>query len=122
MCSHPYDYCGPTFDGCNGETCSPCYRAGSILAGTPDVPMSAAPVDEIAPQNTLSRTPTRAKTQFGDVPGSEQIVSITERVVEPAGGVSESLENSTSARTVSRPALRSDGWTARRPAYDEVRR
>ena len=122
MCCHPYDYCGPTFDGCNGETCSPCYRAGSILAGTPEVPMSAAPVEDVAPQNTLSRTPTRARMQYGDVPGSEQIVSITERVVEPSGDTTESFADGSSMRTAARPAMRSEGWTARRPAYDELRR
>jgi|GEM_PF-1238609 len=33
MCAHPYDYCGPLYQGdCGGVPCDPCARAGSILS------------------------------------------------------------------------------------------
>ena len=37
MCCHPYDYCGPVHDGCGCQSCSPCYRAGSVLSGPSQV-------------------------------------------------------------------------------------
>jgi|GEM_PF-6466300 len=33
MCAHPYDYCRPTFTGCDGQPCAPNYREGSIFNG-----------------------------------------------------------------------------------------
>ncbi len=37
MCAHPYDYCGPTFDGGCTVNCDPYARACSILSPSPYV-------------------------------------------------------------------------------------
>ncbi len=38
VCSHPYDYCGPLFDGGGGQyCCCPNARAGSILSPDPRI-------------------------------------------------------------------------------------
>ena len=41
MCCHPYDYCGPVYDDCGCHSCSPCYRAGSVLSGSPEPTLSS---------------------------------------------------------------------------------
>ena len=108
MCCHPYDYCGPVYDSCGGHPCSLYYRAGSILAGTPELPEQVQhTIQDKSPLSVVAG----GQMQAGDVPGSEQIVSVTDRVVEPAA----SLDGST--RVASEP-LPAKGWTARRPTLE----
>jgi hypothetical protein len=53
LCCSPYDYCGPTFTGGDGQPCDPNARAGSILSG--GMPARALPSDVRASQ-VLSET------------------------------------------------------------------
>jgi hypothetical protein len=120
MCCHPNDYCGPVYDSCGGQSCSMYHRAGSILAGTSDVgmmEMEQEPVQEPTPVTRMSKSPTQA----GVVPGSEQIVSVTERIVEPKDHSSPSNEvaSESEAKSVDRVGAR--GWTARRPTAENLR-
>jgi hypothetical protein len=125
MCCHPYDYCGPVYEGRGCQSCSSNSRAGSILSGTPEFASSPEVVRRQVQGERMARTavqgPTRGESMSpaslksqvqgelrpGDVPGSEQIVSVTDRVVDPATAPSEPLP--------------SKGWTARRPTPDVTR-
>ncbi len=71
MCSHPNDYCGPTFDRDNCNSCNPLARSGSILSppingeggcGCDSCAVQASP-DEQLP--------------------AEKIISVTDEVVRP---------------------------------------
>jgi hypothetical protein len=147
MCCHPYDWCGPVHDGEGCQSCDSRYRVGSILAGTAETatlhevgadvttqgmadepivdgqtrvsakharsePSVAAVADSGRRQRYMQQT-----GKMGDVPGSEKVISVTDRVVEPGATVSEA------SATPSEPALTADspattqGWTARRPAH-----
>jgi hypothetical protein len=128
MCCHPYDNCGPVWDGGECQTCSPHYRAGSIFAGTPDMAMSSEKPhrDVQATKKTASRAavPTRAQpdSKPGDVPGAERILSVTDRVVKPAEGSVDSQvvsESSSSSGSSAQP-LPANGWTARRPTAEST--
>jgi hypothetical protein len=141
MCSHPYDHSGPVYsqDGCQS---SGSLRAGSILGGNPQPsPMLA----QTRVNNRLaSAVPARSKTsresasfgaasnwspagvsgglkgqpQPGYVPGSERVISVTERVVKPAADSSQIAEDSLPE---SIEPMSSAGWTARRPTPEVLR-
>lgn len=143
MCQHPYDYSGPVYDsGCG--SCGMHSRAGSILDGAssydvygpalrePQAPeryvkSKPAPSKPQKPQRVAKTVPPQADPQdqpqygkgvppFGIVPGSERIISITERVVEPAA-TSEApaqVAEESSPAPGSPGALPASGWTARR--------
>jgi hypothetical protein len=124
MCSHPYDYCGPVYHDNGCQSCSLHDRAGSILAAAPM--QNASP--ELARRQVQGKTISRASLQnqvredirSGDVPGSEQIVSVTDRVVESSAGSTETpqMAEDSSAEPKQLP---SKGWTARRPTPEIVR-
>ena len=108
MCQHPFDYRGPVYDYApDCQSCSMQSRAGSIL------------------DNTLAPMPTPAQAEqyqeyvedemrLGDVPGSEQILSVTDRVVEPAVVATESSQMAGRSSPTSPDTLPATGWTARR--------
>jgi len=63
----------------------------------------------------------QGKVQSGEVPGSEQILSVTDRVVEPGTSASDSSQVA-SESTDDGPAMTSSkGWTARRPVPEVLR-
>jgi hypothetical protein len=139
MCCHAYDDAGPVFseDGCQS---SPHARAGSILAGgsqpslsptknqIPDKPASPSPTPAQAKKQGQSApfgmignpAPGRvqAKSQPGDVPGSERVISVTERVVKSSADPSQATEESSPDVSKQLPAT---GWTARRPTTEVLR-
>jgi len=144
MCCHPYDRSGPVFsdDGCPSSTHS---RAGSFFAGSPqpsvlptknqiqDESASPSPVPDQAKRRGHSisyvmagdrvpgervQGPLLGRAQPGDVPGSERIVSVTDRVVGPSADSSQAAEDSSPAS--SKP-LSANGWTARRPTTEVLR-
>lgn len=108
MCCHPYDYSGPVYDrpGCSSSYVSST-RVAPPVASTPQ--LSATPIQRQAPM----------ETQFGVVPGSERILSVTEHVVDPSA-VSEPPVLAESSTDIAQP-LPSKGWTARHSTLD-VRR
>jgi hypothetical protein len=85
--------------------------------------MTTAP--EIAQNHVQNRAVSLASNrnpvQPGDVPGSEQIVSVTERVGEPTANADQSPQVAADSSGATSPSLEAKGWTARRPTY-EVRR
>ena len=117
MCCHPYDYCGPVHQGRGCGSCSlsgP--RAGSILSGGSQVVASPMPMP--GPRNTPTPAARRAPSgqmQLGEVPGSEQILSVTERTVESPTVVADSSAEPAGPATEPAKPLPSKGWTARRP-------
>ncbi len=126
MCSHPYDYCGPVYYGDGCQSCSPHSRAGSILSGAPELTPSPELVRHQTQSKTVSRESLRNQVQSdvraGDVPGSEQIVSVTDRVVEsPSAASADPPQVATDASTESAKPLPAKGWTARRPAPEVTR-
>jgi hypothetical protein len=62
--------------------------------------------------------PLLGSAQPGDVPGSERIVSITERVTGPSADSPQ--DASEASPTPSRPSP-ANGWTARRPTIERLR-
>jgi hypothetical protein len=139
MCRHPYDQSGPVFsdEGCPSAMHS---RAGSILGGVPQ-PSSLPTKGQIQDESASpSPTPAQAKprgqsisyvmgtnraqgpvlgrAQPGDVPGSERIVSVTDRVVKPSADSSQAAEESSPESSKPLPA---SGWSARRPTTDILR-
>jgi hypothetical protein len=121
MCCHPYDYCGPVYGpGC--QSCSPCARAGSILSGAPQVVSSPVPVRREVHQELpgIVQGQIQGKMQLGDVPGSERIVSVTDRVVGSSADSAESAEMA-SAPADSAMSSPGKGWTARRPTSEILR-
>jgi hypothetical protein len=128
LCCHPYDYCGPVYEGCEGQSCDPMYRAGSILSGSPTI----SQINE-TPQTTIEKNgaekadpaaSTVGQIRTGDVPGSERIVSVTERVVDSQGNPNGSTATMMSADPEAAP-LRTQseakGWVASKPNYQQQR-
>jgi hypothetical protein len=144
MCCHPYDDCGPVYSGSGCQSCMSGARVGSILGGSPE--LSAAPTLASRPIQSQSvasapipRPTQRQSASFGtvgghvegrvegqvrsgDVPGSEQIVSVTDRAADEPSTPSAD-QSPMVAESSSEPAsmLPSTGWTACRPSPD-VRR
>ena len=106
MCQHPFDYRGPVYDYAPGcRSCSMQSRAGSILENTPEpMPAQAEQYQEYL----------EGEMRLGDVPGSERILSVTDRVVEPAVAPTESSQMAGRSSPTSPGTLPSTGWTARR--------
>ncbi len=106
MCQHPFDYCGPVYDYApDCQSCSMQSRAGSILDNTPaSMPAQAEQYQEYV----------EGEMRLGDVPGSEQILSVTDRVVEPAVAPTESSQMAWRSSPTSPDTLPATGWTARR--------
>ena len=118
MCCHPYDDCGPVYDSCGGQSCSVYHRVGSILSGSPELPtLAQQPVQEESPSSMVDSGP----VQEGDVPGSERIVSVTDRVVEPSGRLAGSTRVASESPKASRNPSEIKGWTARRPTFETRR-
>jgi len=138
MCCHPYDYCGPIHDGRGCPSCPSRAREGSILSGMSEMAPSAA----MAPSAEVTRRPVRSKSESvasrtksdaslthqvqgdarpGDVPGSERIVSVTDRVVDPSASSDEPPQVASESSTESAMPLPSKGWTARRPTPQVIR-
>ena len=96
LCASPYDYCGPTFtgDGCNGGSCDPRLRSGSILAPAD----TALASDEFAGGTIVSE-------QIG--PG--QTISSGDELIEQGGPVITTTPGPTPAKppkTTLRPQVR----------------
>ncbi|MCD4726353.1 MAG: hypothetical protein K8R46_01735 [Pirellulales bacterium] len=114
MCQHPFDYRGPVYDYApDCQSCSMQSRAGSILENT------SVPMPTLAPTPTPARAEqyqeyTEGEMRLGDVPGSEQILSVTDRVVEPAVVATESSQMAGRSSPTSPDTLPATGWTARR--------
>jgi hypothetical protein len=70
-------------------------------------------------------TPTEAKanskTRLGKVPGSEKIISVKDRVVEPSATMAEPPQLAVESETESSKPLPSKGWTARRSTSEMQR-
>ena len=142
MCCHPYDHSGPVFsaDGCQATH----RRAGSILDGasqpSPELArnqihdnssspvlaqasqarrtrpqVQAAPLSEVAAE---PQGPSLGQPQPGVVPGSERVVSVTDRLARPSANSSEAVEQSPSQPSQPMPE---SGWTARRPTTEILR-
>jgi hypothetical protein len=91
-------------------------------AGSPSAASAAAK----KPQKSVSYVragkgpegPQLGPAQPGDVPGSEKIVSVTERVVGPSA---DSLQAAAEPSPESSRQLPINGWAAHRPATELVR-
>ena len=59
--------------------------------------------------------------QLGEVPGSERILSVTERTVESPTVVADSSAEPAGLATGPAKPLPSKGWTARRPTGNTLR-
>jgi hypothetical protein len=117
MCCHPYDRCGPVYtQGCYSCTHG---RVGSVFEGTTQPIPDQTQVARRSKGNVQART--GGPTKLGIVPGSEKIISVTDRTVTPSSSAGES--SVAAAETPTEPAkpLPSSGWTARRPATDVQR-
>jgi hypothetical protein len=137
MCSHPFDNSGPVYsqDECQSSGHA---RAGSVLDKNPQPSESLEQTQtEEKPTSLVSARPkmqghsvssdtaggrvhakVTEKTNAGDVPGSERIVSVSEQVVKPAADSPQVAEESPSD---SSQPLPSTGWTARRPTPEVLR-
>lgn len=138
MCCHPYDYCGPVYDSPGCQSCGSHSRAGSILAGEPELTESPEMVERSVPNKSMASISSREPVQrqsasygqrerqvqgqprFGDVPGSEKIVSVTDRVVgsdQPAADQPQIAADPSAEPSVKPFVLpaATKGWTARRP-------
>jgi hypothetical protein len=122
MCQHPYDYSGPVYYR-HGNSCASCLshgRAGSVLEGGAEFISEEPAPEEIIHSRATNKA---AKNDLaldgpllGDVPGSERIISVTERVVAPGettGTASQMAESNAQPMQKSMP---SKGWTARNPS------
>lgn len=133
MCSHPFDHCGPVYDGPGCQSCSTRARAGSILSGDSDIMPSPEPAAKPTPAKSLSPTASRSRShrqapssasiarhvkdqmQPGDVPGSERIVSVTDQVVESPENSADQPQVAVNPSQEPSQLTVSKGWTARRP-------
>ncbi len=61
------------------------------------------------------------KVQVGEVPGSEQILSVTDRVVDSGTTVSSSSQVASGSTEEESSVASSGGWTARRPVPEVLR-
>ena len=125
MCCHPNDYCGPVYEGGRCQSCSLHSRAGSILAGTTEIEPSPDLAQRPAQNQTVSNASLRRQvhgdTKPGDVPGSEQILSVTDRVVGSSTDSDGGSQLASDPSSESSKPLSSQGWTARRPTFDITR-
>ena len=128
MCAHPYDYCGPVYSDYGCQTCSPYARAGSILVGSPEMIPSAELVQgspeqgEAVSRASVDKQQLQVDVRPGDVPGSERIVSVTDRVVEsPASPSNPSQVAAEWAAEGPEPSAAAKRWTARRPTPQVTR-
>lgn len=124
MCCHPYDKSGPVY-GADGSSCSAHGRAGSRFASPSEsMPSESMPSESMPAEMASTPRPRQAtsvaygKPKLGDVPGSEQIISVTERVVGPA---SEDGDSSMAAADQPSNPMPASGWTARRPTRETLR-
>jgi hypothetical protein len=133
MCQHPYDYSGPVYQN-HGSGCASCSshgRAGSVLDGETEYISEGSVLESQPKTNTKiiseepvseeplqGRVPSKALSiegpRFGDVPGSERIISVTERVVSPDESATTSQQIAESNGPASVKSMPSKGWTARR--------
>jgi hypothetical protein len=130
MCCHPCDYCGPVYEGQCGGACSGHSRVGSILSGgTPQTQMATetAVVRRQQTGQSISQTSLQDRIKHevrpGDVPGSQKIVSVTDRVVGPSADSAASTELAADASPEPKPSqpVTSKRWTARRPTPETIR-
>jgi hypothetical protein len=104
MCCHPYDYNGPVYDG-NGQ-CASNVRAGSILEGgdmeTMSPPVNQGNIEETTP-NVRQDSPNvrQGSPRAGEFEGATQILSVTDRKLEP----SETVAKSQASDNQSNPSL-----------------
>ena len=63
----------------------------------------------------------QGKVQVGEVPGSEQILSVTDRVVDSSTTTSDSSQVASGSVDESPAVTSSQGWTARRPVTEVLR-
>ncbi len=123
MCCHPYDYCGPVYEGQGryATGCSQCARAGSIFAADAAESM---PVNDTPVQTVSARAKSRPKALAGSsaaVPGSERILSVSDRAVEKSTPVAVSSGQPQDRSVEAQPSSPADGWTARRSMDDAAR-
>jgi hypothetical protein len=144
MCCHPYDYSGPVYQDQGCSSCRSQPRAGSILdgsvAGEPAVSRSVADSSTasrpVASRSVVSRPTATAtsrptsmpvpsqvsdQTHEGLVPGSERLISVTDRVVDPSGASTSPSSAVADSSADSPQLLPSRGWTARRATSDMFR-
>jgi hypothetical protein len=119
MCCHPYDRCGPVYD----QGCSSCSgaRAGSILEGGVSESMPAQIVGNSRHNVQTMQAGARGQPRLGLVPGSEKILSVTDRTVTPSAGDGDAPAIAAESATESAKPLPSSGWTARRPTAETQR-
>jgi hypothetical protein len=125
MCCHPYDYCGPVHTDHGCQSCSTRARTGSILAETSDVAPSLELAHRPVPSNAVADKSLHRQIQGdirpGDVPGSQQIVSVTDRVVDPSASPADSPQVAAQPSSEASKPLSAAGWTARRPTPESAR-
>ncbi len=137
MCCHPYDYCGPVYDGQGryATGCSRCARAGSIFAEEADAPMqisgTAKPAGGMAKQSSgmpartaSARVRTRTTPQRApstEVAGSERIVSVTDRAVDSPALAADSPAQPGKLSAEAAQPMPARGWTARRSTDETLR-
>ena len=117
VCAHPYDYCGPLFDGQGGQyCCCPNARAGSILspnpmmgtcncgAQTPQV-LEEDVAPQPIPQNELTRRrpshvkPLPVKTADRPESGPKLIQPLTNADYGPMPGVQQKVREYSRSET-----------------------
>jgi hypothetical protein len=81
-------------------------------------PTSFGAADNWSPSGVAGLRGQTGQTEPGYVPGSERIISVTERVVKSAGDSPQVTEESSPES--SKP-MSSSGWTARRPTSEVMR-
>ena len=99
-------------------------REGSILSGgAPPVRSAATPTiaPKPAPVKTEKLKPIPDDMPLGEVPGSERILSVTERKVGTDEVVSDAPAEGVSTLPEPPKMLSSKGWTARRPDAGSLR-
>ncbi len=73
MCSHPHDYCGPTFDRDGCQSCNPLARSGSILS---------PPINGGVEGGGGCESCAAQASSDEQIP-AEKIISVTDEVVTP---------------------------------------
>ena len=96
-----------------------------VMADPPVKSRSPALAETKQPEKPISgmvgrrpEGPLLGTAQPGDVSGSERILSITERVVDPSAG---SPQDAMAASPTPASPLPANGWTARRPTTEQLR-
>ncbi len=137
MCCHPYDYCGPVYqcDGCGCPSCCGHSRANSVLEPIPQREYAQGSVEYQARSQANNQVRHQAQSQVrrpvqsdadrqmrqeaqaqarpGDVPGSERILSVTDRAVGPTATPTDPPATAEASPGDSSQTLPSSGWTAR---------